>query len=97
MEGEKSDFKARISQLDSRDFSKTQHVEELNTRVEELVKKKESLENQLNLADEKMKDITPFYDQACKIQKYIHQDQVTLTGEIYKVRLKMTRLRVIAT
>ena len=55
----------------------------------------ESLENQLNIANEKKQDITLFCDQACKIRRQIHQAQVTLTSEIYKARLIMMRLKVI--
>ena len=49
----------------------------------------------MKIANEKKQDITPFCDQACKIQRQIYQAQVTLVGEIYKVWLIMTRLRVI--
>ena len=97
MEGEKNEFKVRISQLESRESAKNQQVEELKTQVEELVKQKESLERQLEVADKKMQDITQFCDQAWKIWEQVHQYQVTLTGEIYKVRLMMARLNVIAT
>ena len=34
MEGERSDFKARISQLESRDSATNQQVEELKSQVE---------------------------------------------------------------
>ena len=70
-------------------------MEELKTRVEELVQQKGSLENQLKIANEKKQDITHFCDQACKIRRKIHQAQVNLTGEIYKVRFIIMRLEEI--
>ena len=53
MEGEKNDFEAWISQIDSRDSAANQQVEELKTRVEELVKEKESLVEKLELVEKK--------------------------------------------
>ena len=54
------------------------------------------MENKLKVANEKKKDITHFCNQSCEIRRKIHQDQVTLIREIYKVRLIMTRLKDIA-
>ena len=96
MKKERSDFEARISQLESRESAASQQIEELKNRVEELVEQKGSLKNQLKIANEKKKGITPFCDQAYKIQRNIHQSQVNLTGDIYKVRLIMTILEYIA-
>ena len=96
MEGEKKDFEARISELESRESAANQQVGELKTQVEELVVQKGSLENQLKIANEKKQDITHFRDQACKIRRKIHQAQVNLSGEIYEVKLIVTRLKVIA-
>ena len=59
MEGERNEFEARISQLESREIAANQQIEELKTRVGELVERKESLMKQLELADKKRKDITP--------------------------------------
>ena len=95
MEGEKNDFEAQISQLESRETATNQQIEELKTQVEELVEQKESLRKQLELDDKKKKDITPFCDQECKIQEHIHHFQVILIGKIFKVRLMMERLKVI--
>ena len=39
--------------------------------------------------------MTPFCDQACKIQEDIYRSHVTLTGENYKMRLMMERMNVI--
>ena len=60
-----------------------------------MVEKKGSLENQLKIANEKKKDITPFHDQAYKIRRKIHQAQGNLSGEIYKVILIVKRLKLI--
>ena len=60
-----------------------------------MVDQKESLRKQLELDDKKRQDITPFYDQAYKIQEQMYHAQVNLTQEINKVRLMMTRLKVI--
>ena len=62
MEGERSDSEARISYLESRELGANQQVEELKARVEELVRQKESLEEQLELADKIKQDITMFCD-----------------------------------
>ena len=72
MEGERKDFEARISHLESSKSEESQQVEELKTRVEELVEQKGSMENQLKTANEKKQEITPFCDQTCKIQRKIH-------------------------
>ena len=50
----------------------------------------------MKIDNEKKKDINLVCEHACKAQKKIHQAQFTLTGEIYKVRLIMTRLKEIA-
>ena len=59
-----------------------QQVEELKAWVQKLVRKKEYLAGKLDLEDKIKKDITPFYDQACKIHKQIHHSLVILTDEI---------------
>ena len=43
LEGEKKDSEAKILNLESRESTTSQQVEELKTRVEELVKQKESM------------------------------------------------------
>ena len=96
MEGEKNDFEAQISQLESRETATNQQIEELKTQVEELVEQKESLMKQLELDDKKRQDILPFCDQVCKIQAPVHHFQVILIGGIYRVRIMMTRLKVIS-
>ena len=96
MEGENNEFEAWISQLESRELTTNQQVEELKTWVEELAKEKEYLIEQLELADKKRKEITLFCDQAYKIQEQMHHSQVILIGEIYKVRLMMAIMKVIA-
>ena len=79
MEGERSDFEAGISQLESRESAANQQVEELKGQVEELVKQKESLVEKLKLENKKKKDITPFCDRAFNIQENIHHSNVILT------------------
>ena len=51
MEGEKRDFEAKISELESRESVVSQQVGELKTQVEDLVAQKGSLENQINIAN----------------------------------------------
>ena len=65
---------------------------ELKTQVEELVAQNGSLDNQVKIANELKQDITPFRDQACKIQKKMHQVQIKLSDEIYKVNPIVIRL-----
>ena len=67
MEGEKRDFEAKISELESRESATSQQVGELKTQVEELVVHKGSLESKLNIANEIKQDITPFCYQACNM------------------------------
>ena len=67
MEGEKRDFEAKNLELESKESVESQQVGELKTQVEELVVQKGSLENQLNIANEKKQDITSFRDQTCTI------------------------------
>ena len=61
-----------------------------------MVREKESLVEKLELEDKRKKDITLFHDQACNIQEQIYNSQVILTDEIYKMRLMMARMKVIA-
>ena len=89
MEAQNNDFEARISQLGSREIVVNQQIEELKTWVEELVKQKEYLTGQLELVDNKRKDINNFCDQSYKIQEQMHHFHVILTGIIYKVSLMM--------
>ena len=53
MEGEKKDFEARISELESRESVVSQQVGELKTQVEGMVAQKGSLENQLKVSNER--------------------------------------------
>ena len=95
MEGEKKDFEAKISVLGSRESASCQKMGELRTQVEELVTQKGSLETQLKVENERQLDITPFCAQACTIRINIHQVQINIAGEIYKVKTTETRLRIL--
>ena len=65
-EGEKKDIESNISKLEA-------HKSVVNKRVEELETPNSSLEKQLQMANEKQPDITPFCGQACLMQRKIHQ------------------------
>ena len=67
IKGEKSDFEAQISQLESRELATKQQVKVLKNKVEELVRKIESLAKKLELEDKRKKDITLFCDRSYKI------------------------------
>ena len=95
MEGEKKYFEDNISELESRESATSQQMEELRTQVEELVAQKGSLEAQIMVENEGQLDITPFRAQACTIRRNIHQVQINLSGEIYKVNTTETRLNEI--
>ena len=64
MEGERSEFKARISHLESRESIVNQQVEELKAQVEELGRQKESWVEQLELENKRKQGVTLFCDQS---------------------------------
>ena len=64
--------------------------------MEDLVKQKEYLTGQLEFEEKRKQEVTPSCDQACKIQEQIYDSQVNITSEIYKMRLMMERINVIA-
>ena len=55
---------------------------ELKSRIEELVKMKEFVEDQSKIYNEKKWDVTTFCDQTYKILGQIYQSLVDLTSEV---------------
>ena len=87
MEGEKKDFEDKILELEAQKSAVNRQAGELRTRVDqELEAQNRELEIQLKIANERHLDITSFCDQACMIWRKIHQVQVGLAEETYKVK-----------
>ena len=95
MEGEKKYFQDKILELESNKSMASKQARELRTRVKELEAQNREMEIQLKIANERNPDITSFCDQSFMIRKNIHQFQVSLVDEIYKVKLAKTRLKQI--
>ena len=72
-------------------------ADEMRTREEEMEVHNQSLQTYLNTTIERQHDITPFHDQACLIQRNIHQVQLKIAEEIYKIKQAETRLKEIST
>ena len=96
IEGEKKDFEDKIAELELQKSAAIRQLGELGAKVEELVTQRESFEAQLKIENERQLDITHFCNQAYIIRRKIHQVQVSLTTEIYKVKMAERRLNEIA-
>ena len=57
-----------------------------NKRIEELEAQNLSLKEQLQVAEEKQMEITPFRNLASRLQKEINQVLLKLAEEMYKVK-----------
>ena len=86
MEREKRDLEDKISELEAHNSAASRQTGELKTKVEEMEEQNRTLETQLKTAIERKHDIIPFYDQAFLIQRNIHQVQLKLEEEIYKIK-----------
>ena len=86
IEGEKRDFEDKILELEAHNSVASRQTGELRTRVEEMEEQNITLETEIKIAIERQHDIIPFYDQACLIWRNIHQVQLKLEEEIYKIK-----------
>ena len=86
MEVEKKDLEDKILKLEAHKYEANRQMGELRTHVEEMEVHNRSLETQLKTTNGRKPDITPFRDQACLIWRKIHQVQLSLTKDIYKVK-----------
>ena len=82
MEGEEKYFEDKILELESWKFAENRQAGELRTQVEVLEAWNRELETHLKLATKRNPGITSFCDQACMIQRKIHQVQVRIVEEI---------------
>ena len=86
MEGEKKDLEDKVLQLEAQKSTENRQAGDLKAREEEIEVQNKSLETHLKMASERNPDITPFCNQSCSIRRNIHQVQLKLAEEIYKVK-----------
>ena len=79
IEGEKKDLGKQILEA-------VQKRDTENKRIEEMESQNLSLKEQLQVAEEKQMDITPFRKLASRLQKEINRVLLKLAEEMYKVK-----------
>ena len=85
-EGEKRDLEGNFSELEKQKSvanKRTEELEDLNSLLEEKIK----------VFKEKKLDLIPFCSQGFLMQRKIHQVQLKLTEELYKIRQIKVRLK----
>ena len=88
IEGEKKDLEKQIIEAGKKG-------DMANKRIEELKAQNLSLKEQLQVAEEKQMEITPFRNLASRLQKEINQVLLKLAEEMYRVKQVEDRLKEI--
>ena len=87
-EGEKKDLESNILELEVQKSIVSKQVEEIETLDS-------SLEKHLKMANEKHPNITPFHCQAYLMHTKIHQVQLKMVEEVFKIKQIEARLKEI--
>ena len=87
-EGEKRDLEGKFSELE-----KQKSI--ANKRTEELEDLNSLLEEKLKVFKEKQLDLIPFHSQSYLMQRKIHQVQLKLVGDLYRIKKIEVRLKEI--